>query len=803
MKTNKVTNQEKTRRGGRIVTQFLALFILTSLLTSCIRMEDPEVSQLESSETISTILLGQVFTQTFESRHPWVNGIHLWLSCDEDIGTLKIAIHNEEGSIDPIASAEIDLRNISDGVENRIDFPKFGNTPNQDYYLTIETTGSPVELLGTTNDYYSEGTAYLDGQAIQGDLAFRTKYNYGFNSLLEDLSTLFNQSLWILIFLFLILIPGLVILNLGEKSSNSPKHIRLGISISLSLVLFPLIFVWASFFNIPINRLSVFSALLLFAILFFLINHSRLTWKGLSGFFNDPIILILILIFISTYFVRLGMVRDLVSPPWVDSIHHGVITNMILETGLLPEQYPPVLSTDIQYYHSGFHINLAIFQWLNKLDLPTGMLLYGQLLNAAMIFAVYSITRSLTGDNKAALAASLISGFITPMPAYYTSWGRYTQLIALLLLPGSFFSFKYLLTEKSNHTKWMFLSSMLFAGLFLTHYRVFVFALLLSAAYLVINFHELREFQNIKSIILVIFGSIVLTLPWLIPTVEQLILPKAQQWSGGTISWFDGFAWRFLTSGLGQLSLVFAGLGLIIGLLKKQKWTPVIILWVMFLFISANLAVLRLPFSGFINNLSVEIMLFIPISTLGGYLISQLLELNSSHIPTRWQFIGRFIIPSSLIILAILGAKEQLPSLNSTTFLTRIADIEAIQWIDNHIEEGAFLLNPTGWGYGLYMGEDGGYWIAPMTLNKTIPPPVIYGLGTRETKEEINLIVNSVIENQNNPDRIWEIMRDSGSQYLYIGKGGGILKPTLFLKNPKFETIYNQQGVWIFKRMES
>ena len=45
--------------------------------------------------------------------------------------------------------------------------------------------------------------------------------------------------------------------------------------------------------------------------------------------------------------------------------------------------------------------------------------------------------QSTTGSEGAGriggLAAALIVGVFTPMPAYYTSWGRYTQLAALLI----------------------------------------------------------------------------------------------------------------------------------------------------------------------------------------------------------------------------------------------------------------------------------------------------------------------------------------------------------------------------------
>ena len=63
------------------------------------------------------------------------------------------------------------------------------------------------------------------------------------------------------------------------------------------------------------------------------------------------------------------------------------------------------------------------------------MLILGQVLNALMIFPVYLLTNKLVKDKTAGIVAAFIIGLITVMPAYYTSWGRYTQLAGLLVLP--------------------------------------------------------------------------------------------------------------------------------------------------------------------------------------------------------------------------------------------------------------------------------------------------------------------------------------------------------------------------------
>ena len=134
------------------------------------------------------------------------------------------------------------------------------------------------------------------------------------------------------------------------------------------------------------------------------------------------------------------MVRDYATPTWVDSVHHGLITRLILEQGGFPASYAPYLDIQITEYHPGFHSVLASFIWLSGLSIDQAMLILGQVLNALAIFASYLFTVSLLSDRRAGLLAAAITGLFTPMPAYYTSWGRYTHLAGMLILPV-FFSF--------------------------------------------------------------------------------------------------------------------------------------------------------------------------------------------------------------------------------------------------------------------------------------------------------------------------------------------------------------------------
>ena len=154
--------------------------------------------------------------------------------------------------------------------------------------------------------------------------------------------------------------------------------------------------------------------------------------------------------------------------------------------------------------------------------------------------------------------------------------------------------------------------------------------------------------------------------------------------------------------------------------------------------------------------------------------------------------------------VAILGAQHLLPKLNPVTFLAREADIPAITWIDWNIpEEEVILINPTGWGYGLYMGNDGGYWISPLTGLRTTPPSVLYGLGKPAEIDTINQLVEQLLSIGEDAQAVWRLMRNNNIRYVYIGARGGILSPKALSESGLFLIRYQQDGSWVFETLEN
>ena len=265
----------------------------------------------------------------------------------------------------------------------------------------------------------------------------------------------------------------------------------------------------------------------------------------------------------------------------------------------------------------------------------------------------------------------------------------------------------------------------------------------------------------------------------------------------GPVAFFQDFSWSYISAALGKYSLVFAGLGLVWGMIEQKRFTYLLIIWLVLLFLIANFNALHLPGGGLINNTSVEIMLFIPFSILGGYFIDQLFLQWKNFIPIKliFPFWGTIIILA--VLLAYSGSKQLITIINPVTVLSRNSDLPAIDWIQENIPENeTIVINPFVWGYGLYAGSDGGYWISPLSGRPTLPPPVLYGFGP-DSKTVIEQSQN-VINLNSDPSSLWAFLSSNQSHYVYIGAKGGVLSPEILTNSTLFTNIYHRNGVWIF-----
>jgi hypothetical protein len=786
------------------------------LLSGCVSLQDAEVSQVFRADQVGVISKDHRVGQSLISRRSGLNSVQLYLrplgdqaQWPDQILTFKL-YHSPQDAA-PLVQSRLSLQALSQRDPAAFNFAPQNDPPQTSYYIELSVDSGQVAVSGRNDNQYPGGQLYVDGAAQNKDLSFSTSYDYGTAATWLDMQTWLGR-LWLLIPLLLGLwLPGRLLLRLTHFEDGLDSGERLALSVGLSLAVIPTVMVWTTLLGLRWQAGSVWAAaLILLAVYLWLQRAPMLKFlRSLRGYRPSPLMLALLAVVLFSGGLRLAMVRDLSASPWVDSIQHAMITQMIVEQGHFPTSYAPYIQMDTANYHSGFHSSLAVFLWLSGLDIASGMLWFGQVLNALMVLAVYQFTKLATRSPAAGVVAALICGVFTPMPAYYTSWGRYTQLAGLLILPGAVTFIDALFRAPTGQKRGaFFLAALAASGLTLTHYRVLAFMLCLVLAYLVVRFitsigdasRRGGFWRSLAWLAGAGLAAILLTLPWLPGTLETLVLPRS-----GVIaqppSFFGDFAWGYLNSAWGRQALWLATGGLLLALLRRWKLAVISVLWVGLMFFLANLGALRLPGGNFINNSSVEISLFMPIAVLGGTFVADLFDLAKGYLPA-W---GKPALAGLLVLGGVastfFAGQALLPILNPVTMLFREGDRPAIAWVAENVPaDASILINPFSWGYGIYAGNDGGYWIVPLAQRRTLPPPILYGYDNNQARRSARIdFEKQVLDLSSDPAGLHALLLEQHIDYIYLGVRGGALSPSLLSHDPGFQVLYAQGGAWVFR----
>lgn len=793
-------------------TAKIAVLFICLLLSGCVTLKDPEASQEYSADVVATVDPRQTVGQLFISRRPRLNQVQLWLRQArppvQPDGVVIAELYTTPEAAQPLVRVPIHYAAIVRSLLVTIPLPPQGNEPEQSYYLVLKTTDGAVSVLGRLEDAYPSGELRVNGQPVEADAAFRLGYDYDAAAVASDMGKALSGGWLVLPLLLLLWAPGRLVVSLIEDRLRLDWGERSAMAVGLSMAFVPLAMLWTTALGLRWSRAGVIFVYALIA--------AGLGWRlwrkrpeririSLAG---GDLALAAILIF--SLAIRVAMVRDLAAPAWVDSVHHATITRTIVEVGAFPQGYAASMQADASGYHSGFHSLAAAFHWLSGLEISEDLLLLGQILNAACILGMYLFTTALTQNRRAGLFAALIAGVFSPMPAYYTSWGRYTQLAGLVILPAALLLILTVLEDKEASWKRRALlwgvAAIVCSGLFLTHYRVAVFLALLLAAYLVGEVVRSMDKQPLwKSLPpmlgrLAVLGGValLLTLPWWPGLYRTMIAPRLA--TDPPLPLALVVDWGLLTAAYGKAALMLAAGGLAWAIVRARWFGPILALWIGLLYMSANQGSLHLPMVTGINKTSVEIMFFMPIAALGGFLIGDLTDLVVSYFPPHLRKLYLSGVAVAAAALAILGAQRLLPILNPVTLLFRQADRAALTWIDENLTQGErFLINPFLWGYGIYAGQDGGFWITPLTGRGTLPPPVLYGMGATEEVKKITQASRQALDQAKDPAALHALLQGQGIGYIYTGGRGGAISPKALSESPLFETVFHQDGVWIFR----
>ncbi len=479
---------------------------------------------------------------------------------------------------------------------------------------------------------------------------------------------------------------------------------------------------------------------------------------------------------------RLYQARDLLLPNWVDSQHHYLIIKVILENGGLPATLAPYLDQPF-YYHYGFHAVTALFTALSGLPVEQAMLVFGQVLNATIALSVYALGKTLWRDWRPAAAAALLVAFVTRMPAYYLSWGRYTLTTGLVLLPLAMAVALRLLRPPVHKADTLTLA-LLTAGVLLSHY----FTGILLAFFLVF-LAGVHFFPRLKTLLTAAAQSwrvgagallgLMLAAPWLLrvarfsslSTGVQSNLPESIA-SALESPEAAHYIWQLLGPASNHWLLLPAAAGLVWVLIRREGvafglWTILI-------------ALLTLPWSLTLKPFRPDhfaIVLFLPISLYAGWLFWQLGRLAARWLRRRWVTVAIAGLCLAGFIIWSYPLSSQI--VNPMTTLVTADDLAALDWVrENTPEDARFFINTTYWQNGVYRGADGGGWLLPYTGRWSLVPTVFYGFSQdKQTNQQLVRWGREANRITTCDADFWALVEETGADWIYLREGAGTLEP--------------------------
>jgi len=539
--------------------------------------------------------------------------------------------------------------------------------------------------------------------------------------------------------------------------------------------------------------------------------HAIGSWRVGSCRTRDPwpdVALAVIMILVVA--TRALQVRDLVLPAWVDSVHHTMIARLIADAGRVPVSYRPYMPIDGFHYHFGFHAGAAALSWLSGLVITEAVLLYGQALNVLAPLAAYTLASGLGRNRWGGVAAALVVGALCYMPAYYVTWGRYTQLAGLDMLPALALATAWALEGKwvrgsgacalrestspaalgtgdredaSRHVgasprgasslaalgePWcpILLAALLLAGLVLTHYRVLVFYVLLAlpqaglALWRVIGRSGSDRTHPRGDALRGIIGrgalcaglAVLLALPWVLGFLERVGTTFGEAyggWSAGEGG--NAFPVALLTVGWTRPLLIVAGVGALWGLVRRRGEVLVIALWVGLCLLAANPRLLGIADTWMITNSSVVIAFWLPLGALVGWLVGDLAGLLA-RLRVPWAHTaGRPFVSAALLVATVavagVGSWRLVDIVNPVTVLAEEDDLAAIAWArENTPPDALFLVNTGVWQGPMRYGTDAGWWLNILADRRTTFSSLLYITGGAAHHSAVNALAIAVEE---------------------------------------------------------
>ena len=778
------------------------------------------------TDTFSSIVInsGESFGQSLTSLHRGLNEIGITVSSNNSVsGILQLQLFQNISPKLLVLTKEYPVK-VNSSQFFSLTFETQEDSYLQDYHIVFVWDGSgPIEIQTNSPESYGQGSLYLNNKPVSAQLVFNLSYDH-----CEAVLGLGSQALtwiWQLILTTLILvIPGWAFLEYswsGWKRYIFP--IKLALAIGSSYALYPLLFLLTDLFNFhPGKGFFVWTMVgfCAFILLFQFLSNSKnkhlSTTQENQGFHftlelwhNLAFLVIIGIIFL----VKFWAIRTLDTPMWGDSYQHTVITQLMTNAGGLFDSWQPYVPYETFTVHFGFHAISTVFSWISGLNASRSVLWIGQVSNALSALCLYPITYKVSGGKKwAGIISVVVAGLVTIYPNYFVNWGRYAQLSGQVLLPvAGFLLIESLYSEKTNLGQ-LIIVSITLSGMALCYYRMPFFLILWLPLIIGEMFHWLKSKDNKISTLL--FRATIVLLGMVV-----LLIPLFLRISGGTLAEsvglmdspkLDEAVTTFLlnlksTQNYYSQPLLILTLVSILTSIFTNQWRIFSVLVGMVLLHAFKIGtVVNLPFSNYIDNFSIQIMLYIGLSTILSYALALVAD-NLDQVHST-------ITPILLVAISLMFAFEAKNVTDNIYEMVTRSDLRAFSWINQHTNvDDLFLVN----GFTIYdntsgVGSDGGWWISLLTDRENTMPPQYAVLNEKPETPGYTVWTVDVINyfEQHSPSSQEGIraMCKWGIDYIYIGQKQGSINdstPLLAWKDWKqvfaLNLVYSEDQVRIYQ----
>lgn len=662
-----------------------------------------------------------------------------------------------------------------------------------------------------------------------------------------------NINLFLVLWLFLLFtLPGTALLILSRswylRSVWQSILLAVGLSISLYPVGFYALNLW-----LPQTIISqpVLYGVLGASLLIVVIPIAKsLVNLDLAHLRPSIVTVAALIVFLLTIGSRMWFIADHPYPAWTDSLHHTLITQFVAERGQLTYSLEPYFPIPLDMYHLGLYTLSGSAMMLAEVPAHTALLWTAQLLNGLCGIGVFfALDRLLPQHQHARLAAlvgAAVVGLFSHHPALYANWGRFTQissqvilLIAWVVVWETLDLWSEWWSQRQNRDTheateqasnrgsrststliWHTLfSALLSAAVFLLHFRVAAFYILLLSISVLIKlwqgWQQRRLFGLIIGIACIGIVSILLVLPPLVPALQSYIKMNTEPIEAFTaeeVSSTIDAAYAFPFSTIPYLVarpwlLICAGVMALVGLWRRNTIVIISLVWAASLIALGSAYLLGISLLNVTNLGTVFIMLYLPIGLIIGAGIYEIMTL----LPESTRKAASATIAVLLIIFGAYAATIRATQTEPHRFFISEQDIAAMDWIRENTEPTArFAVNTYFWLPIVAHGADAGYWIPYFTQRDTTASamPILaadwdYQLKVLEESRAVETLSTLPDVDKKSVDDALDTLRKNEIEYLYIGaKGhfeGGGLNVEQLSQHPEISLRYENRGAAVLK----